>query len=701
MVNFVSGLWFALVLVDVMISVRLALMFRKDHDERKLMFIIGLLMISHIYSLVATGLNWTPLAIRVFEWCPVPLMAAFIFNLLLERNNRSVRVYYIAFLGVVALTVGLFFVPLPFPSTPVLMTGVVFTTALAIVQYSRRFDIASVTLILSMPSFLVCFLAIYNNMTELAIFSAFVAQLFLLLAFEVAKHQTGINTSALVLQQKLDTAKENFSVLFNLLPDPAIIVDNKGVILEVTDGVTRVTGYDRNEFRGKSFLSISIVSDQSKPLLMQNISKRLTGIQVPPYEVEIIRKDGKKLSFEINASKIDYEDKVADLVLFRDLTERNKLMKSVAEKEERFRVIAHNTGDWVWEVDNKGNYVYTNSVVEKILGYKPEEIVGKNFIDLVLPKDRKQATEVFKTTEQSKKDYTFVKQCLHKSGKVVVLETRASPMENAEGEVIGYRGVDRDITEKREMENKLVRSERLAAVGELATMVAHDLRNPLQSIATAAYCLEKLKPDEDNEKILSITQIIEESVNYSDKIVKDLLEFSTTIKLETLRSTPQKIVNQALSTLQVPSNIKIVNKTKKSPTIYVDVNKIRRVCVNIILNAVDAMPEGGRLTITSQRIKNDVELAFSDTGIGMTPECTKKIMTPFFTTKAKGLGLGLAISKRIVEAHGGRILVKSRKGLGTTFRLVVPVGSFQNVDNKRFAHPKNKTELVTADTVAT
>ncbi|MFA5365003.1 MAG: PAS domain S-box protein [Candidatus Bathyarchaeia archaeon] len=698
MVDFVSGLWIALVFVDVMISVRLVLMYRKDHDERKLMFAIGLLLISHIYSLVTTGINWTPLATRVFEWCPLPLMAAFIFNLLSDRFDHNLKAYYKIFLGIVGLTIALFFVQLPFPSTPILLAGIAFTIVFAIVQYSKRFDISAVTLIFAMPSFTVCFLAIYNNMIELAIFSAFVAQIFLLLAFEVAKRQTGISTSALVLQQKLNTAKENFSVLFNLLPDPAIIIDNKGVILEVTDGVTKVTGYDRNEFRGHSFLNISIVSNQSKPLLMKNISNRLMGIPVPPYEVEIIRKDGKKLSFEINASRMEYEGNVADLVLFRDLTERNKLSKSVAEKEERFRVIAQNTGDWVWEVDNKGNYVYTNSVVEKILGYTPEEIVGKNFIDLVVPKHRKHAVEVFKSTEKTKKDYTFVKHCLNKSGEIVVLETRASPIENTEGEVLGYRGVDRDITEKREMEKKLVKSERLAAVGELATMVAHDLRNPLQSIATAAYCLEKLKLKEENEKLLTITQSIEDSVNHSDKIVRELLDFSTTIKLEISQSTPQKILNQALLLLQIPSNIKIVDKTENSPFLYVDVDKIRRVCVNISVNAIDAMPQGGTLTISSKKMGDNIEFTFADTGMGMTKDCAKKIMTPFFTTKAKGMGLGLAISKRIAEAHNGKIVVDSKKGEGTKFTLVVPIGS---PESEQFVETESHNKVLKLDAVPT
>jgi len=208
------------------------------------------------------------------------------------------------------------------------------------------------------------------------------------LTSKVAKKQTGTASSPIVLQQKLDTAKENFSILFNLLPDPAMIIDKSGNFLEVSDSVTKETGYTKEEFLETSFLKIPLLSTKSKAKVVKNLAKRMMGLNVAPYEVKIIRKDGEKLRFEINASKIEYKGKAADLVLFRDLTERNKLIKSVAEKEERFRDITNNTGDWVWEVDNQGRYVYTNLCVKEILGYKPEEIFGKNFLKTLPTKNR-------------------------------------------------------------------------------------------------------------------------------------------------------------------------------------------------------------------------------------------------------------------------------------------------------------------------
>ncbi len=501
------------------------------------------------------------------------------------------------------------------------------------------------------------------------------------LTSKVAKKQTGTASSPIVLQQKLDTAKENFSILFNLLPDPAMIIDKSGNFLEVSDSVTKETGYTKEEFLETSFLKIPLLSTKSKAKVVKNLAKRMMGLKVAPYEVEIIRKDGEKLRFEINASKIEYKGKAADLVLFRDLTERNQLIKSVAEKEERFRDITNNTGDWVWEVDNQGRYVYTNLCVKEILGYKPEEIFGKNFAEFLLPEDRNTATKIFEDITNKKQNYEFTKRCIHKSGKVVVLETRSVSVFDQKGNFVGIRGVDRDITEKNEMEQKLLKSERLAAVGKVATMVAHDLRNPLQSIATAMYYLEKTIPEE-NKKTTKLMTSVKDAVNYSDKIVRELLDYSAKIKLELSKTDPHKIVAQAFSTVSVPSNVNIFDETKNTPTVYVDVNKIRRICVNIILNALDAMPKGGTLTVTSKKVNENLELTFSDTGTGMNKENINKIMTPFFTTKAKGMGLGLAISKRIVEAHNGKIIVNSEIDQGTTFTLILPIRKPQKTTNK-------------------
>jgi sensor domain CHASE-containing protein/two-component sensor histidine kinase len=215
--------------------------------------------------------------------------------------------------------------------------------------------------------------------------------------------------------------------------------------------------------------------------------------------------------------------------------------------------------------------------------------------------------------------------------------------------------------------------QRLNAIAELAAMVGHDLRNPLTGIASAVYYLKmKLKP-EAGSRTQEMFETIDKDIEYSNKIVNDLLEYSRKTSLDFKDSEMQSILRDALSLVDVPSNVQLLDLTENNVTVRVDVDKIKRVFVNLIKNSIEAMPEGGKLTIKSKTTKDKVGIIFSDTGPGMSKEVLDKIFIPLFTTKAKGMGLGLAICKRVVEAHGGSITAESTLGKGTTFTVTIPV----------------------------
>jgi signal transduction histidine kinase len=225
------------------------------------------------------------------------------------------------------------------------------------------------------------------------------------------------------------------------------------------------------------------------------------------------------------------------------------------------------------------------------------------------------------------------------------------------------------LTEIDKMTTQLRRSERFSAIGELAAMVAHDLRNPLQGIANAAYFLRK---NPTGAKAGEMLTVIEEDVKYSNKIVNDLLDYSRNIRLELTETNPQRLVERALSMVAIPPNFHVQDGSVAEPTLRVDVDKIIRTFVNLISNAIDASPDGGSLKIETKASEEGVDFVFTDVGSGMTDEVLAKIFSALYTTKAKGMGLGLSISRRIVEAHGGRISVVSAPGRGTTFTITLP-----------------------------
>jgi len=233
--------------------------------------------------------------------------------------------------------------------------------------------------------------------------------------------------------------------------------------------------------------------------------------------------------------------------------------------------------------------------------------------------------------------------------------------------------VEERTRELREIQDRLLRAQRLAVIGELAGMVGHDLRNPLTSIAGATYYLKRRLNQTIDGKVMEMLELIERNISYSNKIINDLLDYSREIKLDITETSPKALVEDALASVEIPDNIRVVKIVNNRSRIRVDFEKVKRVLVNLIRNAVDAMPKGGTLTIKCRRKDEKVEFAVSDTGVGMSEEVLKKLWTPLFTTKARGMGFGLSICKRFVEAHGGTINVESEVGKGSTFTVTLPI----------------------------
>lgn len=227
--------------------------------------------------------------------------------------------------------------------------------------------------------------------------------------------------------------------------------------------------------------------------------------------------------------------------------------------------------------------------------------------------------------------------------------------------------------ELRKSQGQLLKAQRFAVIGELAGMVGHDLRNPLTSIAGAEYYLKKRLVHQVDDKIKEMLELIEKNIVYSNKIINDLLDYSREIELELTPYSPSSVLKEALVLVDVPKNVQVIDLTENKLKIMIDVGKTKRAFVNIIKNSIEAMPKGGKLTIKSKRTGQYLEITFTDTGIGMSKKTLENLWTPLFTTKAKGMGFGLPICKRFIEAHGGSISIESIPGKGATTRVTFPI----------------------------
>jgi signal transduction histidine kinase len=217
-------------------------------------------------------------------------------------------------------------------------------------------------------------------------------------------------------------------------------------------------------------------------------------------------------------------------------------------------------------------------------------------------------------------------------------------------------------------------TDRLAAIGQTAGMIGHDIRNPLQAIVSELYIAreamaESPYPKERTAPALESIDLIEEQTDYISKIVSDLQDYARPLKPEYKEVDLAKLIASIFQTVKVPNNITLKIDVQGFPKIYTDPTLIRRALANLINNAIQAMPDGGTLEISAHKTESNIEISVNDTGKGIPEEIKAKLFTPLVTTKAKGQGLGLAVVKRLVEALGGSIMFESQLGKGTKFTV--------------------------------
>lgn len=267
---------------------------------------------------------------------------------------------------------------------------------------------------------------------------------------------------------------------------------------------------------------------------------------------------------------------------------------------------------------------------------------------------------------------------------------------NGNDELSGLaKSINEMLTDIEDKTLKLRKAEHLAAIGQLAAMVGHDLRNPLTGISGATYYLKTKLEAKMDAKAKAMVETIQRAIAHSDKIITDLVKYAEEMKLDVSETGPTSILSEVLSQVKVPSCVTILDKTQETQRIRCDHEKMKTVFAKLVENAFDAMPNGGMLTVESTKVKEGVTISFSDTGVGIPTEVMTRLWSPLFTAKAMGMGLGLPICKRIVEAHGGTISAES-SGKGSTFTITIPTDPRTNQDSEIFMaipeHPLSTLE---------
>ncbi len=316
----------------------------------------------------------------------------------------------------------------------------------------------------------------------------------------------------------------------------------------------------------------------------------------------------------------------------------------------------------LFTTDTDGNVLIFNRAAEKITGVNKEEIIGKKIayaLPLVeFPGRQGRQEAVLQLPDQGKK----------------IVGLQISGLRDISGKETGYIGVFQDLTQLKELEAEMKNKEKWAAVGELSANIAHEIRNPLASLRGSIEMLREGKvPDKHREKLMEIAISETERLN---NIITDFLTYSRPRPLDIQRADLHGLLADTLQLLahaeQNRGNISVQKAFQGELFALIDPVKMRQVFWNLGVNAIEAMENGGELSVSTADTFGKVAIQFSDTGSGITPEELPRVFYPFYTTKEKGTGLGLAIAYRIVEEHHGRLIARSTPGVGTTFEIILP-----------------------------
>ena len=393
--------------------------------------------------------------------------------------------------------------------------------------------------------------------------------------------------------------------------------------------------------------------------------------------------------------------------------------------EERFRIAAEVASDLIYEWDVTTNHLKWFGDIDRVLGYKPDEFPHsiEAWAKIIHPDDQARLAGSVERHRRSTEHIYEEYRIQHQDGNWLYWIDHGAPVLDGEGRPYKWIGVCTDITarvrseeeraraekalqeyserleemveqrtqELRAAQEQLVRQEKLATLGQLAGGVGHELRNPLGVISNAIYFLQMTLPDA-GETTSEYLSIISSEVRGAEKIVSDLLDFSRTKLPDREEITVSELVARALAKRPPPENVKVATQIPADlPPVYVDPWQIGQVLDNLVTNGYQAMPEGGRLIIAAMvsgdqssisNLQSLISISITDTGCGISEEHKAKLFEPLFTTKARGIGLGLAVSKNLVEANGGSIEVESEVRKGSAFTVRLPTGE-REVEGER------------------
>lgn len=480
-------------------------------------------------------------------------------------------------------------------------------------------------------------------------------------------------------REVLAQSEARFRQLFELAPIGVAVIEYGGKFIEVNPALCKFLGYSREELLTMTTADVSHPDDMLKNILAyQSLIKGETDYVT--IDKRYTTKDGRQVVGELHlrALKTPSGDTPLFIGQLIDITAYQEAKEKLEESERRFRLLIQNSSDVTAVINQQGIITYISPSIEAALGYKPEELIGRDVFRGIHPNDMAKCREAHEKILNDVQRLQFECCRRHRDGSwryFDVVMNRQLDEPTIRGIVLNIR----DITERKHIEQQLLQSQKLEAIGTLAGGVAHDFNNIMASILVAT---QLVKQNPEHERTRERIEMIESAIKRGKGIVDQLLYFARDKKPETKPIDCAAVVEQVIEILEhsFPKDIQIINRIQERGTIFGDADQLYQVFLNIAINARDAMPRGGTLTFESETCNDEttdaplLAIHVADTGTGIPNDVLERMFEPFFTTKevGKGTGLGLAVVHSIVKSHKGRIAVKSKVGEGTRFSFYFP-----------------------------
>jgi two-component system sensor kinase FixL len=480
--------------------------------------------------------------------------------------------------------------------------------------------------------------------------------------------------------KKLKMSNLFLETLFDGIHEEIMVIDQNYFIEAVNKVFLERYALNKEEVLGKKCHEITYQSDapcdfgkQVCPLEKAKRSGR--RVEVTHYH-ELQGGDFKELlrimyPLSIEGRKPDYF-----LEITRDATEYRNLIRKLKTSEKKFRAILDTATDAILSIDQDHKIVLFNNAAKQIFGYSRPEALGKDFNLLIPPQHGNHYRFVdnyLNRRSQGGIGETLSLAAVRKNGEEFPIQLGLSRHETKDG--IRFTAIIRDISVQTQLEKRLLRSERLAAVGQAVSHVAHEIKNPLMIIGAFSHQIRKSLTD---EKAIQKLDMVFDEVNRLEKLVANLGDFTKEYRLVKRPADITSVIQDVLRIMgEIYPSEKYEITAKLSPDleeINCDPDKLKQVFMNIIANGIEAMADGGKIAISVQDWSGGVEIRITDEGMGIREEDLLHIFEPFYTTRENGSGLGLAISYKIIEAHNGEIWAISTPGEKTTFVIRLPSG---------------------------